>query len=79
MTPDSAAEGFNPEHIAQSSASFWVVHGLTLELDKACRSEDKPCCPMTHARITNVGMTADGFVYQLGYIETWLADQNRGR
>ena len=31
-------------------------------------------CPMTLECITNPGLTADGFVYQMGYIMNWLRD-----
>ena len=31
-------------------------------------------CPFTLDKINNAGMTADGHVYQLGFIMDWLRD-----
>ena len=73
-----AAEGFTPESIGKALAQSWNVNGLTLQLiqvvdDRGLGTE----CPITHEPMTNLGMTADGFVYQMGWIMTWLGDNGR--
>ena len=67
-----AAEGFTPESIGKALAQSWHVNGLNLQLIQVVEE-----CPITHEAMTNRGMTADGFVYQMGWIMTWLGDNGR--
>ena len=70
----SAAKGFKPEQVGQRLANIWSVDGLSLQLVAAVhdpQGHDNHCA-MTLQPITKHGMTADGFVYQLGYIKNWL-------
>ena len=71
-----AVVGFKPEDVAKKAAAFWSVNGLSLQLVDAVAHEDENACPFSLGVITNVGMTADGQVYQLGYIKTWLSDHD---
>ena len=75
---ETAADGFAPHQVGKALASFWMLNGLTM---KAERKDIKTAiCPFTIDTITNPGMTADGFVYQLGFIMDWLGrPDSRGR
>ena len=73
-----AAEGFAPEHIGKALAHSWNVNGLTLQLvDVLDHQGVGATCPITHEPMTNLGMAADGFVYQMGWIMTWLDEHDR--
>ena len=66
----NAADGFVPQDVGKALASLWALNGLTMKLERLESSD--LICPFTLDKINNAGMTADGHLYQLGFIMDWL-------
>ena len=66
----NAADGFAPQQVGKALASLWAINGLTMKLESLHSSS--LICPFTLDKISNAGMTADGHVYQMGFIMDWL-------
>ena len=71
-------ERFSAAHIGRALADMWTVSELTLRLVPFLDECGKRlACPVTLETITNPGMIQDGGVYQMGFIMSWLSQQDR--
>ena len=74
-----ADEHFVAEEIGNALAQLHHVDGLTLCLSTALDEEGNVAtCPITMAPISqNAAMIPDGTIYQMGYIQKWLEENDR--